>query len=329
MPLFRIRPLALFYMLGIYVLLQFSWWSYLLVRLNKEVFQHKIEMLAATGEKDLIEARELLHTQLKDRWMMVAGEGFVFLTILIFGIFKTRQGFKQEFALARQQKNFLLSITHEFKSPLAAVKLNLQTLQKHELEKEQRAQILTNALRETERIHSLIENALLAARIESHSFFLHMEEFNLSECILSLIKSRTIPGLEQRAIDLKIEEDVYIKGDPLAISSIVLNLLENADKYSNKNTPITIYVAREKKCVVVEVRDNGIGIPDTEKSKIFDKFYRIGKEETRKTKGTGLGLFIVKHIAAFHQADIKVMDNVPVGTIFKLTLPLEPQVKSA
>lgn len=317
------RPLLLFYLLVIYVLLQFSWWAYLLVELNKEVFMQKIELLTKDGTVSIIQKEEQFSKQLRERWLMVTGEGFVFLTILMFGIYKTREAFRKEFALARQQKNFLLSITHEFKSPLAAVKLNLQTLQKRELDKEQQNFMITKALNETDRINNLIENALLAARIESHSFTMYKEEFNLSDCIRSTIQSRIIPGADLGNIVYNIEEGVYMKGDGFAISSLILNLLENAEKYSPEKSEIVVSLTQIKRHAILTIADQGVGVSDAEKLKIFEKFYRVGNEETRNTKGTGLGLFIIKHIVDFHKGEIKVENNHPKGTVFKVTLPLE------
>ncbi len=317
------RPLVLFYLLVIYVLLQFGWWAYLLVEMNKELYYHKIEIVNLKEKVPDHAEEAAFHEELQRRWFMIAGEGIVFMSILVIGIYVTRKAFYKEFALARQQKNFLLSITHEFKSPLAAIKLNLQTLQKRELEKAQSESIISKALNETDRIHNLIENALLAARIESHNLKLHMEEFNFTDCIRSTVQSRIIPGAEKRNMNLDLEENVYIKGDALALSSLLLNLLENAEKYSAENSKISVQLSSDKRHAFVTVSDNGIGISDSEKHKIFDKFYRIGNEETRNTKGTGLGLFIVKHVVDFHHGDIKVSDNNPSGTVFKVTLPVK------
>lgn len=316
------RPLVLFYLLVFYVLLQFSWWAYLLIELNKEVFRQKTEIVTFTQPEKTEESLSNFNEQLHKRWLMVAGEGLVFVAILVIGIFKIRQAFNKEYALARQQKNFLLSITHEFKSPLAAIKLNLQTLQKRELEKVQSAYIISNSLNETDRINNLIENALLAARIESHSFQLYKEEFNLTDCIRSTVQGKLIPENVSRPINLELEEDIYFRGDALAISSLILNLVENAEKYSPQSTPVIVKLTADKKHAIIRVEDQGIGIPDSEKSKIFTKFYRVGNEDTRKTKGTGLGLFIVCHIVNFHHGEIKVIDNKPAGTIFKVILPL-------
>jgi len=317
------RPLVLFYLLVFYVLLQFSWWAYLLVELNKEIFHQKVELVNLREPQMLPTEAPEFEEELHSRWMMVAGEGFVFVIILVIGIFKTREAFYKEFALARQQKNFLLSITHEFKSPLAAIKLNLQTLQKRELDKPMRNSIISNSLNETDRIHNLIENALLAARIESHNFKLYKEEFNLTDCVRSTLESRMIPGSHSSNIKLNLQPDVYIKGDALAIASLLLNLVENAEKYSPPNGEIGVALTTDPKHVMLSIADKGIGIADAEKPKIFEKFYRVGNEETRNTKGTGLGLFIVGHIVDFHHGEIKVSDNTPNGTVFKVTLPLK------
>jgi len=316
------KPLAFFYILVVYVILQFSWWAYLLLELNTEVYVQKVEIANLSGVDADNQANFPLDSKLRERWVMVAGEGIVFLAILLIGIYKTRGAFMKEFALARQQKNFLLSITHEFKSPLAAVKLNLQTLQKRELSKDQQTSIISKAIGETDRINNLIENALLAARIESRSFNIQKEEFNLTDCVASTIQSRIIPGTASRSIITNLHEGIYMVGDALAISSLVLNLLENAEKYSPENTEIIISLTVAKKSAILTVADTGIGISESEKPRIFEKFYRVGNEETRRTKGTGLGLFIVKHIVDFHHGEIKVDDNQPSGTIFKVILPL-------
>jgi len=316
-----LRPLVFFYLLVLYVLLQFSWWAYLLIELNSEVYEQRMEMIRNEGLPD---DALILKQKLEERWLMVAGEGVVFLAILIFGIYKTREAFRKEFALARQQRNFLLSVTHEFKSPLAAVKLNLQTLLRRELPREQQNMMLNRAVSEADRINNLIENALLAARIDSKSYNFHKEDFNISDSLDSIVKSRIIPGETNRKYFTDIEPNLYLCGDPFALASLFLNLIENAEKYSPENTDITVGLHSDRNHVIFTVADQGSGVPESEKTKIFNKFYRIGNEDTRKSKGTGLGLFIVKHIVSYHSGDIKVLDNHPTGAVFRVTLPKKP-----
>ncbi|MCY7409311.1 MAG: sensor histidine kinase [Chitinophagales bacterium] len=102
---------------------------------------------------------------------------------------------------------------------------------------------------------------------------------------------------------------------------MITNLIENAIKYSTDQSKIRIDLKEVNEKVVLKIADDGLGIPDSEKKKVFQKFYRIGQEETRKTKGTGLGLFIVEKIMALHKGNVSVSDNLPRGSIFEVTLP--------
>ncbi len=314
------KPLGLFYILVFYVVLQFCWWAYLLIDLNKEVYDFKTELVRLRTNDEQMQKNE--HTifikKLHVRWMMVAGEGAVFLTLLVIGINQTRKAFKKEVLLAKQQKNFLLSITHEFKSPLAAVKLSLQTLLKHDLEKGKKNAIIQRSLNETERINNLIENALLAAQIESHTIQFQKEEFNLSELLRNTIEDKAEQYNLTHEISSDIPDNIYMKGDSLAISSMILNLIENAEKYSPKNSKTHLELLMRENHIVIRVSDNGAGIPDVEKENIFEKFYRVGNEETRNTKGTGLGLYIVKQVAMIHNGKVFVKNNIPEGTVFEV-----------
>ncbi|MEZ4986561.1 MAG: ATP-binding protein [Saprospiraceae bacterium] len=119
----------------------------------------------------------------------------------------------------------------------------------------------------------------------------------------------------------KDESPSIILADEQAMTSVITNLVENAIKYSKDNPQIAIRVYSDAKKVHLEIADNGIGIPSGEKGRVFEKFYRIGNEDTRTTKGTGLGLFIVKEIVKYHTGQIDVRDNKPQGTVFQITLP--------
>ncbi len=318
------RTLLIFYSLVFYVLLQFSWWSYLLINLNKEIYQQKIEFAKSTIQDAAIleKQQQQYNDLLKKRWSMVAGEGAVFLSLLIFGIYRTKRAFNQEFELAQQQKNFLLSITHEFKSPLAAIKLSLQTIEKRNLEENQKKEIITRALNETDRINLLIENALFASRLESQNSDYHFEEFNFSSFIAELIETYQSRIFSESNIDLSTDNTVLFKGDKLAITSLVYNLLENAEKYSPSPAKIIVSLKKSNNYIELSFSDNGCGIELNERSKVFDKFYRVGNEETRRTKGTGLGLYIVKKVTAMHKGNIEIKSNNPTGTIFIIRLPI-------
>lgn len=318
------KPLAIFYILVIYVLFQFGWWAYLLSDLYEDVFELKLQLIQhEITNPDIIQSeKELFIASLKKKWMMISGEGFVFITLLFIGIRMINKAFVKEMRLTQQQKNFLLSVTHEFKSPLAAIRLNLQTLDKHELDIDKRKSIIRNSLTETDRVTSLVDNALIASQMESRIYTFDKNWFNLSNKILSIIHK--IPEPKKDFIDIhhNIEPDVEWYGDADAIESVVNNLLQNAEKYSaNKKAEVLIDLKRNKKNIELIFKDNGIGIPDNEKENVFTAFYRIGNEETRRTKGTGLGLYISKYIIDNHKGKIEILDNHPIGTIFHISFP--------
>ena len=317
------RPLILFYILVIYVLLQFSWWAYLLIELNEDIYKQKIELLEISHvkEEELQQKKLEEDKELNKQRSMVIGEGAVFLALLLIGIYITNHAFKKEADLARQQRNFLLSVTHEFKSPLAAVKLNLQTLQKRQLEKAQEQEVLRKAIMEADRIDLLVEKALMAARLEDKSYDLETEKLNLSELVHRIVSDHIDRRDPVHTIVHHITPSIYINGDQVALTSLLVNLIENAEKYSPAGTLIEVKLSVKENAARLTVSDEGSGIAAEERKNVFEKFYRIGNEDTRKTKGTGLGLYIVRNVVALHKAEITIKDNSPNGALFEVKFP--------
>lgn len=313
------RSVRIFTVLVIYILLQFVWWSYLLIKLNDEVYEHRIEIvnLKYPADDAGIEKTKLT-TKLHSRYWMIAGEGIVFLSLLSWVTYQTVRSIRKEMELARMQKNFLLSITHEFKSPLASIKLYLQTLQKHQLDKEKEQSFISKAITDTERLDSLVENTLLANMIDHKGYSFNKELLHFTALVrLVTQKYNSLPDYEQR-IRSSVADEIYIRADKLAITLLLNNLLENALKYSPQGSEIVVELMKQGNDIVLSVADRGIGVPEEEQKKIFRKFYRTGNEETRKTKGTGLGLYLAQYIAKNHHGLITVLDNKPKGSIFKV-----------
>ncbi len=249
---------------------------------------------------------------------MIVGEAAVFLFIVLVGAYYMHKTLSKERKLHQQQKNFLLSVTHELKSPLASIKLYLQTILKRDLEREKQKSFITNSLKDIERLDDLVENMLMASQIESNSYSFPKEEFNFSDLVATVADRLQIHTCSSQIIMPKVEKGITIKGDKFALTSMVTNLIENAVKYSPPCAEVHVNLFRKNGSVHFVTADSGIGINDLEKSRIFDKFYRVGSEDTRKTKGTGLGLFIVKQVLDKHQATIKVKNNQPSGTVFEV-----------
>lgn len=251
---------------------------------------------------------------------MVLGEGSVFIFLLFVGAYFIHASIKKEDKLKEQQQNFLMSVTHELKSPLAAIKLSLQTIVKRDLEKQVQTSLLNNSLKDIERLDDLVENMLLATKIESKTYSFPKEEFDLSDLVTKIIDRLQVHSCgNQQIIKTNLTKDLKIIGDKFALSSVVTNLVENAVKYSGPCAEVTVELCQNDGKPILTVSDKGPGIPDGEKMHIFDKFYRVGDENVRKSKGTGLGLFIVKEVLQNHDADISVKDNTPQGAIFEVT----------
>jgi len=284
------KPLVVFYFLTIYVLAELFWWASLLI--------------ASQPEKKT----------------MILSEGAVFLLIFLSGAYYLQKTIKKERKLQDQQRNFLLSVTHELKSPLASIKLYLQTILKRELERVKIESFLKNSLKDIERLDDLVENMLIATRIENHSYSFPKESFDFSQLIEKVAERLQGHTCSSQTIRCSLEKDIYITGDKFALTLVVSNLIENAVKYSPPCEEISVRLQQKSNIISFSVADKGIGIKDEEKLRIFDKFYRVGSEDTRKTKGTGLGLYIVKQVLDKHNAQIKVKSNRPAGSIFEVTL---------
>ena len=142
-----------------------------------------------------------------------------------------------------------------------------------------------------------------------------MEELNLSDLLKDCIQDFRNRFPERTFIE-ETEPDIDIRGDALLLQMMINNLLENAIKYSPKNATVSAVLKKNAPTVELVIKDEGPGIPESEKKKIFNRFYRIGNEATRKTPGTGLGLYLSRTIAGYHNADILVTDNIPRGSSF-------------
>ena len=212
-----------------------------------------------------------------------------------------------------------MAVTHELKTPIAISKLNLETLQRHQLAEEKRGKLVQTTLQEMMRLDNLINNILISSQLEGQSYRMSKEELNMSD-LVNDVSSQFAARYGDRQLDRHIEQDLDIHGDPLLLKLMVSNLLENANKYSPKEKPIHLHLSEQGGKVILEVKDEGPGISIEERENVFRKFYRVGNEHTRTTKGTGLGLYLCKKIAEDHGGSIKITDNHLQGSNFIVSL---------
>ncbi len=332
-PNTRLRMLS--YLVIAYMMLAFAWWSILLFVKNQDAFEAKSELLQIQMVTDRListkeeyyrsEAYQDLQSQYDRQEWMILGEATFFVLSLVVGIWLINRGYNREVMAARQRRNFLLSITHELKSPIASIRLVLETFLRHQqLKPEQMTKLNRSALQETDRLNNLVNDLLLSAKLET-LYQPQLDELNLSGLFSELMDKleHDHPNVDF-IFNVNGVDSPMIQGDKMGLTSVFLNLLENGVKYAQNDAPkIDTTIERENGCMVIKIGDNGIGIEEKEKKKIFEKFYRVGNEDTRKTKGTGLGLFIVEQIVKAHNGTIKVSDNQPKGTVFTIKLPIE------
>jgi len=308
-----------YWFLLVYIIGALVWWLVLLQKQNKTITQLQLKQISdkESSLNPAIYKREVnaIYNENKRNTTKYISEGITFLALILVGAVFVYRAVGRQLRTQQQQQNFMMAVTHELKTPIAVTKLNLETIQKHQLDEPRRQKLIQMTLQEANRLNDLTNNILVSSQLEGSNDMLSKEELNLSDLVKSCVtdfKTR----FPDRHLDSSIKEEIEITGDPLLLTILVNNLLENAMKYSPKNKSIICQLHKQKNEILLEIIDEGTGIAQEEKKKVFDKFYRIGSEVTRTTKGTGLGLYLCKKIALDHNADIYVTDNTPTGCIF-------------
>lgn len=306
----------------LYTIAALLFWGHSLNKQSHLIYQYEQEALIlkkpSMSEQAYLQAREEVEQRLIRRRNQYWAEGLTFLCVILIGAGVVYSALRRTQLLSKLQHNFMLSITHELKSPIAAIKLNLETMLRRKLKEEQQATLLQRSIKESNRLNDLCNNLLMASQLDSAAFSPANERINLA----AIVKEYAEEYIERNthAFLLNIEQEGFVMGDKVLWKMVVSNLIENACKYSPKDSLITVKLNRVEDNLVLSIADQGLGISDEDKQKIFKKFYRVGNEESRNTKGTGLGLYIVAQIVDRHKGIISVQDNKPKGTVFEVTI---------
>ncbi len=308
-----------FWLLLIYLIAALAWWYIELDQQNDLMLAFQLEqvMKSSTMDPGALDAVRDAHDRNAKQYI---GEGFTFLVITILGAVFVYVVVRRQIRYHLQQKNFMMAVTHELKTPIAVTKLSLETLRRHKLDEERQSKILGDAINETERLDALCNNILLSSQLESGGYQLTKQEFDCTAMISSAV-SAFQKRYQARSFSVQVPGAVLLNGEEFLIRLVLNNLIENAVKYTTPEMPISISLEELDHQAVIKVADLGAGIPDAEKQKVFEKFYRVGDESKRKTKGTGLGLYLSTKIVKDHKGSISIENNHPVGTVFKVTLP--------
>jgi signal transduction histidine kinase len=308
-----------YWVLLLYIIAALFWWAVSLLQQNNDIHALRKAALNPAAPDYALQVKAITGQQQRGVYKYI-GEGSAFLLLILVGALFVYRSVRRQFRLQQQQQNFVMAVTHELKTPIAVSRLNLETLQKYQLEEEKRKKLVQTTLQETLRLDTLINNILISSQLEGHVYKIAREELDLSELAKDVARHFQA-RYPDRALQTAISDDIDILGDATLLKLLLSNLLENANKYSPKGKSIYLSLSKQHHAACLQVVDEGPGIPDDEKEAVFEKFYRIGNEQTRKTQGTGLGLYICRQIAKDHHGNIVVKDNPPTGSKFIVQLP--------
>jgi signal transduction histidine kinase len=251
--------------------------------------------------------------------------------LMIGGIWLTYRNVSREMTLARLKSDFVANVSHELRTPLALIRLYAETLELGRLTAQEKYKEYFRIIREeSERLTALINNILDFSRIEAGRKEYEFKETNLPELVRTTLDSYRFQ-IEQNgfAFEENIAGDIpTVNVDREAIARSLLNLVNNALKYSKDQKYIGVSLYRSNGSVKLEVQDRGIGIAAAEQDKIFEKFYRCGDPLVHNTKGSGLGLSLVRHIAQAHGGNVFVESVPDKGSKFTIALPIDPSARA-
>jgi signal transduction histidine kinase len=251
--------------------------------------------------------------------MLLAGLGLVWTNV------------RRELKLSRLKSDFVANVSHELKTPLALIRLYAETLELGRIPSEDRRGEYYRVInKESRRLTQLINNILDFSRIEAGRKEYRMVPSDIGAVVRDVVEAYRF-AIEKLGfmLELEVAEDLPpLELDPEALSQALINLLNNAIKYSPEHKAITVSVRREESRVLLSVHDRGIGIPRSEHRRIFEKFYRVETSLVHTTKGSGLGLALVQHITEAHGGHVELRSTPGEGSTFTLSLPVPPEPRA-
>ena len=294
--------------------IQLVWVALVVLWVTWFVGEHReLEELAARYRPDLLS---------KVGGLFALVQGLLLLLLILAGVYALFLFWRRQSRLYQQQREFITQLTHELKSPLASIQLHLETISLRQLPPERLNAFVQTMLEDTQRLHSQINNLLLAARIEQRRRPAERREIDLSKFVADYLEReqhRLPPGTR---LEVKLQPDLRVAVEADELSSVLRNLLENAVLYSPGTPDLEVSLTREGRQASLSVRDHGRGLDRASLNKIFRMFYRVEQQDER-IRGTGLGLYIVQSVAKDAGGTVRADSDGPgTGCTITLTLPL-------
>ncbi len=269
----------------------------------------------------IVRNRDLTDSIVSNTWLLIAGIAslVIIITVLVlFLIFLIR-----EIREVRRQTGFIDSVTHELKSPLAALKLCLETLAREGLPDDRREQLRHMMIDDVERLSVFIDRVLAATRVGQEQVHRQVNEVVLAalcrRCVELVIRRHKLP---EGTVEIAVDPAMVMVTDEVALATVLENLLDNAVKYSNPPVSVRVSASEAKGRLFIDVVDSGIGIDRGQLKRIFDRFYRAPGQQVRERRGTGLGLYVVSALVRSLGGKVEAhSDGAGQGTTMRVSLP--------
>ncbi|GJL80311.1 MAG: two-component sensor histidine kinase [Nitrospinaceae bacterium] len=311
---------ALFHPIFIFIGIQVAWIVLMAVWINWYVKNsRKFQEFAQKIRPDLF-AEDF-------NWIILL-EGCFLMLIILAGVYMIFVYWNKQARLNKLQSNFVSSVSHELKSPLASIQLYLETLKYQEVSKEDTEDFVETMLTDTERLAALIDNILESSKYDPKRMQLQFQSVEMGAFIREVVEGLKRQFEERNCkVTLELEDDPVLLVDQRAMRMVFNNLIGNALRYSPAGSPLTIRMQKKKKFCEIDFIDQGMGLEKKDVKKIFKKFYRVTDKDSQNIEGAGLGLFISKEIVRTHKGQIRVFsEGRGKGTVFTVALPLDKAV---
>lgn len=309
-----------------YIILAISWWAILLYREHTTLFEtYEYIRSEDSSVSNRIDAIKMMDSDTFEalrnrRKLMIVSEALFIGLGVVIGLAVIRTGYRSLVETEKLKRNFLLAISHELKSPIAAAKLAFESILRFNKDNGPNKKLADQGLKETNRLHQLVDNVLLATKLGA-GYAPTIDTTDMTRVVQQSITRQLRKSPNTEINFSTTDEPISAKIDKEAFRIVVDNLIDNAVKYSGDLGVININLVDLEDKMQLTISDNGPGIPAEERNKIFRRFYRIGDERTRKSKGSGLGLFLVHELIKYNKGSIRVTNNTPKGSIFQVDWP--------
>jgi len=307
------RARALFLVLATYVFLQLAWWVNLLISSAATLFETRTAFNASP---------DVLAAAIED-WektvLMVAAEGVIFALLFMFGLSWIWRVMRADNYILARERNFVMAVTHELKTPIASTRLAIDTLKRLDLKGEDRDEMLDVARSGTLRLERRVEDILQATRLNLPDALVR-NPFDIKEFVEDTVSTFVhLHPEESIPVTLIGDSGLLLQGDEEMWRLCLINLLENAIKYSPKHSPVEVILDTTSKKPSLSIIDHGPGIALEERTKVFEAFHRLHRD--KDVEGTGLGLHLVSRIVKMHGAEIHITSTTGGGATFVIDWP--------